>query len=485
MSNKQNNEMDDKEIGSIIDSVKHEEPQTPSTDVDLKIKDSSEAGAEEINESGSSLPEETELQSDDTMDSTITNTPSEDVSESVDNSDAVKVAAAAPQAEDAVDTSTNKAFPETETEAEKEPKPEPVPDQTENTEPQTSPPVSVGDESTSEATVLTTEPEIYLEENTDTDIPSESSKSKQVLFSILCILLTLIIIAGASFAVNNYYSVKPAIKTEETTQTFNNTDVLSTLTPNQNKVEYPEGILEKYKAIYSLNPDVIGWLKMPNTSIDTVIVQGKDNSLYLKTDFYGIRTYENRYGNAFLDYRDEKTELSQNSIIYGHTTETPRQQVFCDLNKYEDYKFFIKNPIIEYDTLYADYEWKVFATFVSSTNKGDDNGYFFYYIPTEISASKFSGFLDQINQRSLYFTGVDVNENDKILTLSTCSYLNNFSGRVVDTRLVVVARLLREGESKEIDVSKVKDNPNYRRPQVWYNHFGLKNPYANSENWHP
>ena len=49
----------------------------------------------------------------------------------------------------------------------------------------------------------------------------------------------------------------------------------------------------------------------------------------------------------------------------------------------------------------------------------------------------------------------------------------------------MVGRLLRDGESTEIDSSLVKDNPDYRRPQVWYTRNGKTNPYKDSARWQP
>lgn len=85
----------------------------------------------------------------------------------------------------------------------------------------------------------------------------------------------------------------------------------------------------------------------------------------------------------------------------------------------------------------------------------------------------------------LYETGVDFTETDKLLTLSTCAYDFNSSAGDIDTRLVILARMLRPGESESIDPALVKPNPDYRRPQVWYNRNGLTNPYRNEERWYP
>jgi len=320
--------------------------------------------------------------------------------------------------------------------------------------------------------------------------PAFIGKSKQKLSAVFCVLLAFTIFVCSGFTVNNYYLVKDSRETAQTTQTGTSgietttaagkPDLISQLLPNNSKRAYPEGMLEKYKTVYALNPDVVGWLKLPNTSIDTLVMQGNDNYHYLYNNFYGDYTGA---GNIFLDYRDKFNGLSQNTIIYGHSA-AAKDQEFCDLNKYKSPDFFIKNPIIQFGTLFTDYEWKVFAVFISSTVSSDDNGYFFYYIVPEIGRSKFQGYLNQVNQRSFYSTGVDVGYTDKILTLSTCTHDNDFSGHAVNSRLVVMARLLRKGESKEIDAANVKNRPDFRRPQVWYNHFGLKNPYINSERWY-
>ena len=73
--------------------------------------------------------------------------------------------------------------------------------------------------------------------------------------------------------------------------------------------------------------------------------------------------------------------------------------------------------------------------------------------------------------RSLYYCPVSVNEKDKLLMLSTCSY------EVSNYRTVVVARKLRKGESKKVDTNKAymrKDDVLY--PNSYYNKYGGKAP---------
>lgn len=320
-------------------------------------------------------------------------------------------------------------------------------------------------------------------------IPMIIGKAKRQFSAALCLILSLVIILCSFHVAGSYRHVKIATEqnnpaTQETVEIAVPTKSLlpnsvNALQPVSQIVTYPPEMLEKYKAAYAINPDVAGSIRITNTSIDTLLLQDKSNTHYLRYDFYNRYT---EFGNAFIDYRNKLDALSQNTIIYGHTTQG-KLQVFNDLYKYMDYDFYTNNPIIEFGTLYKDYRWKIFAVYITSVEGKDDNGYFFYYIHPEINESNFTGYLGQIMQRSRFFTDIGVTAEDRILTLSTCVYDNNFAGNTVDSRLVVAARLMRDGESSETDPSKVLDTPNFRRPQVWYSHFGQKNPYAKSENW--
>ena len=69
----------------------------------------------------------------------------------------------------------------------------------------------------------------------------------------------------------------------------------------------------------SVNPDVIGWIEVPGTKIDSPIVQAHadDPTFYLHHDVYGDR---NVYGCPYLDAGCEDTGglASPNAVIFGH-----------------------------------------------------------------------------------------------------------------------------------------------------------------------
>ena len=81
---------------------------------------------------------------------------------------------------------------------------------------------------------------------------------------------------------------------------------------------------------------------------------------------------------------------------------------------------------------------------------------------------KFSSWVHEAQERSIISTTVDVKENDKVLTLVTCS--EDFN----NSRFVVMARKTRTSEEGAVNVADAKLNPNPRYPQAWYDKKGLK-----------
>jgi len=242
-----------------------------------------------------------------------------------------------------------------------------------------------------------------------------------------------------------------------------------------------DGILEKYRSAYNANNDLVGWIVVPNTSINHPVVQGKNNEYYLRRSFYG--DYQKR-GTVFMDYRDHAKPLCKNTILYGHNFLD--STMFADLEKYKDIEFYKTSPVIQFDTIYEKHKWKIVGVFLTNADDKDDNGYTFNYIYPFMTNDNFEAFMDEVKVRSLYFTNVDVNKNDKILTLSTCTRDMDIKGNgETNARFVVIARLVRDGESETVDVSKTVKNDNPRYPQIWYDAHGLSNPYVYADRWFP
>ena len=236
---------------------------------------------------------------------------------------------------------------------------------------------------------------------------------------------------------------------------------------------FPPNIQLKYAKLYATNNDFVGYLEAKGVGLSLPVVQTDNDEIYLEKNFYGQST---KYGCPFVTYLNNIEPLDLNTVIFGHHMND--KTIFGALDHYKDIEGFKSAPVITFNTLYKNYKWKVIAAFITNAEEKDDNGYIFRYYFTSLSTQeRFSAYLNELAQRSLYDTGVDVLPTDKLLTLSTCSH------EFEDARFVVVARLVRPGESTEVDVTKATVNSNPRFPQAYYTAKKLTNPYYDAARW--
>ena len=84
-----------------------------------------------------------------------------------------------------------------------------------------------------------------------------------------------------------------------------------------------------FKALKKINPDIVAWIRIPDTSIDYPVVQGNDDSYYLTHTF---KKTEHVAGAIFLD-SDNNADFSDAYVVCG-TTEISFTEVgyrkFCD-----------------------------------------------------------------------------------------------------------------------------------------------------------
>ena len=236
-----------------------------------------------------------------------------------------------------------------------------------------------------------------------------------------------------------------------------------------------EGVISDFSQLLKANPDTVGWINVPNTIIDFVVVKpqdGVDSEYYLHRDFYGNYS---KYGTVFMDRRSSLD--SKNMIIHGHHMQDGR--MFANLAKYVErgseygINFYKQTPVFTFNTIYEKSKWKIISFF--KTNTLESQGAPFNYLRGDfVSDYDFLDFVYNLRVRSLVNCPVDLNENDTILTLSTCAY--DFD----DFRIVIVARKVRDGESPDVDVSTAVENPSPLYPDVWYNTYGGTKPNVTS-----
>lgn len=164
-----------------------------------------------------------------------------------------------------------------------------------------------------------------------------------------------------------------------------------------------------FNELLSKNSDTVGWIKVEGTKVNYPVVQAEDNSYYLN---HAFNKSNNIGGWIFADYRVDFTEFGKNTIIYGHNMNNKTMFGSIPSMLYNGYLSNSNNNYIKISTPSSNTVWKVFSIYTIEPEV--------YYLKTNFKSEPFSNFVTKIKSRSIYNFGVDVNENDKILTLSTC-----------------------------------------------------------------
>lgn len=197
------------------------------------------------------------------------------------------------------------------------------------------------------------------------------------------------------------------------------------------------------------NAEVVGWLQLPNTAINEAVVQAGNNDYYLRRDVNKKYAYE---GSYYMDYEsvmfDDGADLARNTIIYGHNLgkpmgvkDDPDDKKFAQLFKLDDIELAKKTPYVYLTTKGATHIFELFAVFYCEANITPVP-----YHYADYSDEQFVELVADAKKRSLYSYDVAVGAQDKIVTLSTCSYKYGTYTQNPDQRYVVMARLMRPGD---------------------------------------
>jgi sortase B len=273
-------------------------------------------------------------------------------------------------------------------------------------------------------------------------------KNKKILLiSCLIIFISCIGILIKLFIIDPYFSEKNVKDAHE---------IYYNELPNK---ESDIKTIEKLKPLIESNPDIKGWLKIENTPIDYPVVQPNKN----EPDFYLNRNHlkqKDANGSIFINPFMTFSSEIQNIVLHGHSMKNGK--MFAFLLKLRNNISSHKNSlIIDFDSIYGAGKFKVFAIF--SVNTLEKHGKIFnYLVPKFNSANEFFELVYQMKIRSVIDTAVDIAANDKILTLSTCSY------EMEKFRTVVAARKIRPAESEKINQNNMKIISDPLMPEAWY-----------------
>lgn len=217
-------------------------------------------------------------------------------------------------------------------------------------------------------------------------------------------------------------NAKVNLKDVEEGKGYNTPD---TLTDNYKKVLQTKLLNADINALKTINPDTIGWISNEFLKIDYPVVRGSYNGYYSSHDYMKS---ESTGGWIYLDANTDLNKIDRNNVIYGKSD--INSTFFYSLKSVltPDFAKDINNQLIKISTVDADTLWLVFSIYEIPNED--------YYLTNEFKDdNEFKTFIKTINERSVHDFDVDLDEYDKILTLTT--------NKDNDTRIVVHAKLVK------------------------------------------
>jgi len=175
----------------------------------------------------------------------------------------------------------------------------------------------------------------------------------------------------------------------------------------------------------SMNSDLIGWLYLPDTSIQYPVVSTTDNDYYLTHTFDKTK---NACGCIFMDKGNKTDFTSDNTILHGHNMKNGT--MFGSLRKFEEKEYWQSHPYIWIIRENTALKYEIFSVGITEAAGN-------VYILEFGSEESFKNYIvDRTKLGAIFETGVNVTTSDKLLTLSTCTSDTEAGRRVVQAKLI-------------------------------------------------
>lgn len=180
------------------------------------------------------------------------------------------------------------------------------------------------------------------------------------------------------------------------------------------------------EALQAVNPEVVGWITIPETEVNYPLLQAADNRYYLDHTWMGDTS---SVGAIFLECRCAPDFSGFHTIIYGHNMRNG--SMFGSLRHYAGADYREAHPSVYLVTAGGVRRYDIFAAFEAGVEE------IVYRLDLEETGSE-AEFLRFSLDHSVIDTGIIPEPEDQIITLSTCT------GRGHAKRWVVQAVLVPE-----------------------------------------
>lgn len=171
----------------------------------------------------------------------------------------------------------------------------------------------------------------------------------------------------------------------------------------------PEEFTVDFDALKEVNSDVVGWIRFENMDISYPIVHGTDN------DYYLTHTFDKqaiKCGSIFMEAENAADFSDDNTFIYGHNMKD--KSMFAKLNQFKDEQIYKENPEFLIYTESGIYRYSIFSCYVADVSWDS----FTYQFGSE---EQYGQWLQTVKGRSIYETGITPGQDQKTVTLMTCT----------------------------------------------------------------
>jgi len=184
-------------------------------------------------------------------------------------------------------------------------------------------------------------------------------------------------------------------------------------------------------ALREVNPDVIGWIYIPETTINYPLLQAPNNDRYLGKDW---KRQESLAGAIFLECQNSPELTDFSTIIYGHNMFDG--SMFSELHSYKSQEFADSHPYIYIVSDAGVYRYTIFAAYEAPVRSTT------YRLGFDEESK--AEFIEWGLSQSVIDTDIEPYATDRMLTLSTCTGNGHTSRWVVQARLRMIAENIYE-----------------------------------------
>ncbi len=251
----------------------------------------------------------------------------------------------------------------------------------------------------------------------------------KILRSVLIVVLTAVLIwslASIGLTVGDYKKAD-AIYEKSRSESFHITESPADIPVSKIPEEYFPEVSVDFDSLTKANPDVIGWLWIPDTEINFPLVRANDNWKYLSLSYNLQRTNS---GSIFMDFRNSEAFSDDNTVIYGHNMKSGG--MFGRLKDFGGTDYLTAHPELYIFTPSRILKYRIFSAYKT---EADSQSYTFSFSKDFV----YKNFIDYIEDCAGKNLFTPPEETTPLVTLSTCTSVQR-NGRFVVHAYLVAAK---------------------------------------------